>query len=588
MSETKLPAWDLTDQYIGFDDPQIQSDLSAMDELRRSLASLKEALGQPPIDANSWNQALEAYDRHAILGHKLADYARLRSDEDVTDQIAAAFNQKILTKLSQAESEISFFPLMVAGLLDEDASVLKDHPVAGQFMEFIRQARRVKPHLLPEDQERLLILTLQREREAWARFENQLNPRLPFGEMEVDGQKVELTPSLIGVLLEHPDRKIRSEAYGRRCEAYAKENPNLTFAYTEQVRNVLTEKDLRKYPDIFSWVADRDDLPVGFVPELLAAAEKHRPIFTRFFAWKAKQMNTTALPAADMAAPLASDASTEIAWDKAKDMVVGSFTDMGSESGELSKKFFDNSWVHAKPLPHKAVGAYCMFAPDHPFVLLSYQGKLANATTLAHEVGHGVHALLFAKQKMVQRHPGLILAETASQFGELLFLRRLKEQSPEAYKTALRHFIEHSTNAIYQQTLITRFEEQAFVQAEAQGLTADWLAENWLRLKRALGENSIDYPDQEKWTWARISHIFFHPFYCYTYSASLLLVFALAKKHEENPREFAISFKELLAAGGSEKADDLLKRTMGFGLDDGVFFKLGFEYLEKLVDECLS
>jgi oligoendopeptidase F len=588
MNDTHLPVWDLKDQYSSFDDPNIEADLTSLNGLRQQILSLKASFNKPPIDASSWGQALEAYDQYAFLAHKLADYARLKSDEDVTDQKAAAFNQQIQTKLAQAEAEISFFPLMAAELSAEDASVLKDHPVAGKFAEFIRQARRVKPHLLPEDQERLLILTLQREREAWARFENQLNPRLPFGEIEVDGQLTKLTPSLIGMFLENSDPTVRSEAYNHRCEAYAKENPTLTFAYTEQVRNVLTEKDLRHYPELLAWVADRDDLPESFIPQLLREAEMQRPTFTRFFSWKAKQMGKDILPAQDLSAPLDKDTSTEISWEEAKEMVTQSFSGMGTETGELSKKFFDNPWIHARPLPNKAVGAYCMYLPDHPLILLSYQGKLANATTLAHEVGHGVHALLFKQQKMLQRHPGLILAETASQFGELLFLRGLKERSPEAYKTALRHFIEHSTNAIYQQLLITRFEEQAFKQAEAEGLTADWLAENWLMLKRELGQGSVDYPDQEKWTWARISHIFFHPFYCYTYAASLLLVFALAKKHEEDPREFAIKFKELLAAGGSEKADDLLKRTMGFGLDDGVFFKLGFEYLEQLVDECTS
>ncbi|MFA6099865.1 MAG: M3 family metallopeptidase [Patescibacteria group bacterium] len=588
MSDANLPVWDLSDQYKDYDDPAITSDLSAMANLRQELGKLKGAMTLPPVDPDLWGQALEIFDHHIFLAHKLADYARLRSDEDVTDQQAAAFNQQIQSKLAQAEAEVSFFPLMVAQLTDEEALTLKSHGTAGKFTEFIRQARRAKPHLLPEEQERLLILTLQREREAWARFENQLNPRLPFGEIEVDGKTTKLTPSLIGVLLEHADPKVRAEAYGHRCEAYAQEQPNLTFAYTEQTRNVLTEKDLRQYPDLLTWVADRDDLPTSFVPQLLSEAENQRPIFTRFFAWKAQQMGMDILPASDISAPLKSDASTEIPWDKAKDMTIKSFANLGSSNGELAKKFFDNPWVHARPLPNKAVGAYCMYAPEHPLVLLSYQGKLANATTLAHEIGHGIHALLFAEQKMIQKHPGLILAETASQFGELLFLQELKRQSPEAYASALRHFLEHSCNAIYQQSLITRFEEQAYARAESQGVTADWLSENWLRLKRELGQGAIDYPDQERWTWARISHIYFHPFYCYTYAASLLLVFALAKKHEEDPQTFTSNFKNLLSAGGSIKADDLLRQTMGFGLDDGVFLKLGFEYLDQLVEQCIT
>jgi len=229
-----------------------------------------------------------------------------------------------------------------------------------------------------------------------------------------------------------------------------------------------------------------------------------------------------------------------------------------------------------------------MYAPQHPFILLSYQNKLNDVNTLAHEVGHGVHALLFAEQKILQRHPGLILAETASQFGELMLLEELKSKSPQTYSFALRHFLEHGMNAIYQQLLITQFESNAFDQAQAQGLTADWLSGEWLKLKQELGQNSVDYPDMEKWTWARISHIFFHPFYCYSYAASLLLVLALAKKFSDDPQDFTGKFKSLLSAGGSMKADDLLRKTMGFGLDDGAYLNLGFEQLKMMVDEIIK
>lgn len=585
MTEQTLPVWDLSDLYRGAEDTAVQDDLRDMTDMRHQLIALKEDLAASPLHIDVWEIALDYYERHAKLSQKLADYARLKADEDVTDQNAAAFLQSVQNKLAQAESEITFFPLLVSEIKDEDAAMLAQDEDTGKFTEFIRQSRRLKPHLLPEDQERLLILTMQREREAWARFENQLAPRLPFGDIELEGKTTKLTPSIITALLEHRDSNVRSTVYGRRCEAYEKEQPNLAFAYSEQVRNIVTEKDLRKYKDINAFIADRDDLPENFVTQLLDVTNNHRDIFTRFFAWKAKQMNKTTLPASDLTAPLAQDASSVIEWHEAKEMAHNTFNRLGSEFASLADKFFDNRWVHAQPSTHKTTGAYCMYAPEHPFILLSYQNKLNDVNTLAHEVGHGVHALLFAEQKILQRHPGLILAETASQFSELMLLEELKTKSPQTYAYALRHYLEHSMNAIYQQSLITQFEVNAFNQAQAQGLTVDWLSGEWLKLKQQLGQGSVDYPEMEKWTWARISHIYFHPFYCYSYAASLLLVLALAKKFNDEPQSFAQQFKSLLSAGGSLKADALLRKTMGFGLDDGAYLEMGFEQLTTMVNE---
>ncbi|MDD2786040.1 MAG: M3 family metallopeptidase [Patescibacteria group bacterium] len=586
MSEQTLPIWDLSDLYAGAEDVAVQNDLRDMQDMRNQLIALKDDLAASPLRVDAWELALDYYDRHAMLSQKLADFARLKADEDVTNQSVAAFLQKVQNDLSQAEAEMTFFPLFVSELKDDEAEMLAKDDETCKFTEFIRQSRRLKPHLLPEDQERLLILTMQREREAWARFENQLAPRLPFGEIELDGKLTKLTPSLITALLEHSDANVRSTVYNRRCEAYQKEQSNLAFAYSEQVRNVVTEKDLRKYKDIASFIADRDDLPENFVPQLLGAARDNQNIFTKFFAWKAKQIGLEKLPAADLVAPLAQDAEASIEWSEAKELTHNAFNRLDAEFASHADKFFEHNWIHAQPSAHKSTGAYCMYAPQHPFILLSYQNKLNDVNTLAHEVGHGVHALLFAEQKILQRHPGLILAETASQFGELMLLEELKSKSPQTYNYALRHFLEHGMNAIYQQLLITQFESNAFDQAQAQGLTADWLSGEWLKLKQELGQNSVDYPDMEKWTWARISHIFFHPFYCYSYAASLLLVLALAKKFSDDPQAFAGKFKSLLSAGGSMKADDLLRKTMGFGLDDGAYLEMGFEQLETMVDEA--
>lgn len=588
MTNHELPVWDLSELYSGFEDPQIQTDLKTMAEIRSKLIGLHAKLKTEPINPAAWLQSFAWYNTHAELSQKIVNYARLRTDEDTGNQTAGAFMQRMQQLLAQAEAELTFFPLLVSDLKTDDIQTLSSDPSASNYQEYIRNTVRLKSHLLSEKEEKLLTLTMQREREAWMLFENQLSTRMPYGSLMIDGKPVALNASLINTLLESRNPELRTQAYARRCRAFEKENENLSFAYQQQVRNVLTEKNLRAYGHILENVADNDDISPGLIPILIKKVDEQQPVFKKFFQWKAKKLNQNTLKAEDISAPLPDEQEQKISWSRAVDLTLNGYQRLGPDFKELAQNFFSKPWIHASPDSRKYTGAYCMYAAEHPYLLVNYHGKLTDVSTLAHETGHGIHGLLFKDHKLLQRHPGLILAETASQLGELMLLEELKSQDQALYRSALRNFLTHSMNAIFQQTLITKFELHAFTQAEKTGLTGDGLSAKWLELKRELGRDSIEYPDMEKWTWARISHIYFHPFYCYSYALSLLLVLALAQQYSQDASDFAVRFKRLLTAGGTVKAQDILAATMNFDLDQGSFIDPGFVYFNRLVDECVK
>lgn len=588
MQNNDLPIWDLSDLYADFNDPRIQTDLEVMENIRAKLIGLQNKLNTLPIDTPAWTQAFELYNTHTESAHKILNYARLRTDEDTGNQEAGAFLQKMQQTLAEADAELTFFPLLVSGLKQEDVQILLTDPRVPSYEEYIRNARRLKPHILSEKEERLLVLTMQREREAWMMFENQLSTRLPYGSLPIDGQETPLNASLINTLLESSDPDLRAQAYAKRCQAFEKENENLSFAYQQQVRNVLTEKNLRIYGSTLENVADNDDISSDLIPILIDRVDRQQAVFKKFFQWKAKKLNQNTLKAQDISAPLPDEQEQKIPWLQAVNLTLNGYQRLGPDFKELAENFFSKPWIHASPDSRKYTGAYCMYAAEHPYLLVNYHGKLTDVSTLAHETGHGVHGLLFKQHKLLQRHPGLILAETASQLGELMLLEELKNQDAGLYRSALHNFLTHSMNAIFQQTLITKFELFAFTQAEKSGLTADQLSAKWLELKRELGHGSIEYPDMEKWTWARISHIYFHPFYCYSYAMSLLLVLALAQQFSQDKSGFAERFKSLLSAGGTVKAQEILAKTMNYNLDQGDFIEPGFVYFNRLVDECVK
>jgi len=582
------PRWDLSDLYSDINDPKINIDINDCQKIANAIALSKSALKQSPADIDLWVNTLEQYKQLVEIDNRLQTYARMVGDQDTSNEDAIALQNSIDEKITTISASLSFLSNFIIDLSDDDANKLYSHQlVKDQYAEFIRNTRRQKAHTLPEDEEKILIQTLYRERQAWSQLQNQISTRIPYPDIKIDDKSINLNESTINKYLESKNTDIRTKAYQSRCLGFEKEYETLSFIYINQNRNIRSEYQIRSYPDILSYISDRDDIPTGLIPNLFSSAKKYQSIFTEFYTWKAKELGVPMLTASDVIAPLPQSIDQNFSWNQGKEMILTAFKDLNTDFSKIANNFFTNNWIHAEPLPRKNTGAYCMPTVVHPYLLTNYQNNLSSINTLAHELGHGIHDSLAKKQSILQQHAGYIACETASQFSELLLLNYLEEHEPQIYKFELAQFLSRAMNAIFQQTLYTEFEFKAYTQASIQSLTPSWLAEQWINLRRELGKGSISFPDIERWNWARISHMFFHPFYCYSYAVSLLIVFTLFQMHKENPIEFTKQFNDFLSAGGSQNDHELLKKYFNLDLNDQEVLNRGFEILKQYTKKLL-
>ena len=257
---------------------------------------------------------------------------------------------------------------------------------------------------------------------------------------------------------------------------------------------------------------------------------------------------------------------------------------------EIAGEFFERRWIDAEVRHGKRGGAFsASTVPSvHPYVLVNYTGRLHDVMTVAHELGHGVHQYLSRPQGYLQADTPLTMAETASVFGEMLVFEHLLRavSDPRARLGMLCNKIEDTIATVFRQVTLTRFEQQLHAARRTEGeLSREHICSIWQTANAALYGDAVTLTDNYRWWWAYIPHFIHTPFYCYAYSFGELLVLALYEKYRREGGAFVPKYLDLLAAGGSDTPENLLK-PIGIDITDPTFWQLGLEPFAQMVAEA--
>jgi oligoendopeptidase F len=253
-----------------------------------------------------------------------------------------------------------------------------------------------------------------------------------------------------------------------------------------------------------------------------------------------------------------------------------------------AREFFDKGWIDAEPRKGKQGGAFCSYnTPDtHPVVFQSYLNKQDDVMTLAHELGHGVHASFSREQSYFNFHGTLPLAELASTFGEMLVFESLVREASLKDRLAMyADKIEGVFATVFRQSAMFAFEQRMHIERRGQGeLTPERFGEIWQEEMQAMFGNSVKLGEQHRMWWSYVGHFIFAPFYVYAYSFGELLVLSLYQMAKQEGPGFADKYVKLLKLGGSKSPTDLMK-SVGVDLHAETFWQGGFAAMEKLVSE---
>jgi oligoendopeptidase F len=329
-----------------------------------------------------------------------------------------------------------------------------------------------------------------------------------------------------------------------------------------------------------------NDVPDEAVNALMEVTRKNAKIFHRFFKLKAKLLGVEKLRRYDIYAPVVKSGK-EFDFAAAAEMVLESFTQFDPKVGELAKRVFDQNHLDNEVRKGKDNGAFCWSVlPDMtPYVLMNYTGRARDVATLAHELGHAIHAMLASHHSTFTFHSSLPLAETASTFGEMMLTDKLlsTETDEAVRRDILFKQMDDAFATILRQVYFAIFERQAHEMIQ-KNASVDELSKAYLEnLKEEFGD-AVEISDEFKWEWVSIPHIYHTPFYVYAYAFGQLLVFSLYQQFKAEGESFKPKYLKILSAGGSEAPAKILEEA-GVDIRSAEFWQGGFDVLNRMVDE---
>lgn len=578
--------WDLSVFYAGLDDPKLKSDTAAAESLALAFQErFRGRLGQlRPDDFVAAYADMEAiYD----LSGRLGSYAFLNFSTDT----GHAGYQALVAKMQDLSAKISqmlvFFELEWNALAEDRAQAILDDPALAKFRYYLEAERRKKPFQLTEAEEQIIIEKQVTGSSAWARFFTQLTSAFSFDWM---GEAVNM--SFVLNKLYEADRDMREMAWRKITDKLSERSMELTFIFNTLALDKAKSDQRRGYA---SWVSARnlsnkaDD---AVVEALVQSVTGNYALVARHYALKRCLLGYEELYDYDRYAPLnLKESEAFYQWHEASAIVLAAFEKFSPQMKTLAQEFFDENRIHAPVSAGKRGGAFAAptVASAAPYVFLNYLGSARDVTTLAHELGHGIHMALSGRAHgLFALYTPLTTAEMASTFAEMLVFQDLMaaETDREVRLSMLMGKIEDTFATVFRQISMNRFEDKMHTARRGEGeLTSERLSELWLESQRDMFGDSVTITEEYGLWWSYVPHFLHTPGYVYAYSFGELLVLALYRLYQGEGQAFVPKYLELLAAGDSDYPDRLLAK-IGVDINDPGFWQKGLDVIQDWIDQA--
>ena len=537
-------------------------------------------------------QLAELHDRIGRAG----SYASLAFSIDTTDPTTAALMQRVQERATAITTRLVFFELEWAALDDGTVDRLLEDPALDDCRHHLRSLRRYRDHLLTEPEEVITAEKAVTGSSAWARLFSELTSviTVDLGRSAEGGAGEDVEPVSLEMglsKLQSPDPEVRSTAASAVTEALAPGLRTRSFIYNTLLADKATDDRLRGYP---TWVSSRNlanEASDESVQALVEAVVGRYSIPKRWYAAKAKMLGVERLDDWDRHASVAED-TTEFSWDDGCGIVRDAYRSFSGEIADVVDEFLESPWIDAPVRDGKRGGAFCAYTvpSHHPYLMLNWTSTRRDVLTLAHELGHGVHACLSRPQGVFHQDTPLTLAETASVFGETVTFGRLVAEAddPADRLPLLAEHLEDQIATVFRQIAMWRFEDAAHVERRTQGeLAPERFGELWRDTQEEMMGDAVAVSEGYTTWWSYIPHVIHTPGYVYAYAYGQLLALSVYAQYEREGEAFVPAYVELLSAGGSRSPEELGK-IVGVDLADPGFWDRGLDIIERQLGETLE
>ena len=556
--------WNLADLYADADAWRAEQQ-----RLTATLGEAKAFSGTLGKSALQLAAALKAQSGQEKTLARLFAYANLLSDQDTRESGPQGMSSEMTQLAAQFGAAWAFFAPEVQAIDPKTLeSWIAATPDLAPYAFGLRDLVRVKAHILSSREEELLAQTLPMASGAGETSNILLNADLPWPTVkQADGRQVRLDASGFSAARAVANREDRQKAMEGFFGALGSYRRTFGTTMSTAVQGALFQSRARHYESTLQSALDGPNIPPTVYKALVDGVNKHLPAFHRYLKLRQRILGVSELHYYDLYAPLVAGVPLEYTVEQAQEQVKKTTALLGADYVAALDKAFTERWIDYYPTTGKQSGAYMAgYAYDvHPYLLLNYDGKYTDMSTLAHEAGHAMHSWFSTR---TQPYPTagypIFVAEVASTFNEALLIEQmLKEvKEPKARLALLGNYLEGVKGTVFRQTQFAEFELRMHEMAEkGEPLTGDVLSKLYLDITRKYygHDQKIsvvdDYVAHE---WAFISH-FYRPFYVYQYATSFTASTALAERVLGGQPDAVKRYRTFLASGGSKYPIDLLK-----------------------------
>ncbi len=589
VKKASLPGWDLSDFYTGIQDPAIKRDIAKAEKAAESFAKAYDGK-VAKLSGDQLAEAIRAYEKLEDVLGKLSSYAQLLYAEDMTNPAHAQFYQNIVETVTRISAVTLFFALAINKIADK---ALKDKLAASSKLShdapWLRDVRSYKPYQLKDEMEQLLLQKSVTGHAAWSRLFDETIAQMRFS---IDKKQVGSAEALDMLSSRKP--KEREQAAKVLGKEFGKQAHVFTLITNTLAKDKSIEDDLRGFKQPISSRNVSNQVEDEVVEALIETVKaNYKTLSHRYYKLKAGWLGGKKLAYWDRNAPLPSGDDKTYGWPEAKQIVLESYTAFSPEIAKIGTTFFDKNWIDVPVRPGKSPGAFAhpTVPSVHPYLLLNFQGKTRDVMTLAHELGHGVHQVLSAKQGALMADTPLTLAETASVFGEQLVFQEIlrREKKKDRRHTLIAGKVEDMLNTVVRQVAFCEFERRVHDARKQGELTTDEIGAIWMGVQKESLGPALTFGKEYSYYWTYIPHFIHSAFYVYAYAFGDCLVNALYAEYQKQAaagkaRSFEKKYIDMLKAGGTLHHKELLA-PFGIDISQPSFWQQGLDIISGYIDE---
>ncbi len=584
-------AWDLTEMFSSPKDSKIDGKIEKIRKTaEKFVEECKGEIDKEGFGPQKIKKLLETLEEIKIPLERVETFGYLSFSANMT----VPENQRLYNRTKEMGAELNkklaFVDLELGKRIDSEKDLVED-PVLEAYRHYLEKLKREVPHQLSETEEQLIIEKDQYGIKAWSQLQSEwLNTRT--FEVEVEGEKKEISYGEANNLLDHPDRKTRESAYKAIYTGLGEDK----IVYASALRNIAADwmniVERRKYERPVEKALIVNDIEYETLKNLMNVVEQNIALYRRYLKIKAQILGVKKLSCWDIVAPLPNAPREKIGYEQAKELIKKAYEEFGDEYASAVKEMFAKNHIDASIRMGKRNGAFCSswYGGTTSYILQSYGESLGDLYTLAHELGHATHNYYAQRaQTFLSAHSGMIIAETASIFGELLLTELLlkKAEQKEKKQAILAHILDGAGMAIFQVSARYWFETHMYDAIEREEyLDGETQAQYWMKGRDKVYGDAIEWFDEMKWEYAMKPHYYLPNFryYNFPYVAAQLLVWSLYQIYTKEGEEFVPTLKKILAAGGSKSPKELVALA-GFDLTEPEFWQLGMQQYKEFVDQ---